>query len=105
MARTKGALNKRTLEVQALAEALVERGLSPLEVMLKTMEKAWDEGNTVLACSVAKDAAPYMHPRLNAVEHSGEIVASKVIRSPAPSPTPSSWAKDHIPAHLRPTEH
>lgn len=40
-----------------------------------------------------------------AIEVSGEIVASKVIRSPAPSATPSTWASEHIPAHLRPTEH
>lgn len=44
-------------------------------------------------------------PSLQSVEISGEIATSKVIRSPAPSATPSTWAKDHIPPHLRPTEH
>lgn len=38
------------------------------------------------------------------VEHAGEV-SSKVIRSPAPSATPSTWASEHIPPHLRPTEH
>jgi len=45
--------------------------LTPLEVMLKAMRvhaKAdrWDE-----AASIAKDAAPYMHPRLASMQHTG----------------------------------
>lgn len=35
-----------------------EKAVSPLELMVE-------------AAAVAKDAAPYMHPRLSAVEHSG----------------------------------
>lgn len=41
---------------------------------------------------------------IQAVEVSGEI-ASKVIRAPAQSATPSDWQKQHVPQHLRPTEH
>lgn len=46
--------------------------MTPLEVMLKAMTehanaKEWDA-----AAGIAKDAAPYMHPRLAAVEHSGK---------------------------------
>ena len=44
-------------------------------------------------------------PDLTSVEHSGEIVTSKVIRAPQVSKSPTSWASEHIPEHLRPTEH
>ena len=66
--RKKGAASKRTREI---ADAAVADGLSPLEVMLKAMRfhadaERWDD-----AADVAKDAAPYIHPRLAAVEHKG----------------------------------
>lgn len=67
--RPKGALTRRTREV---AEKALAKGLTPLEVMLTAMrhhvkKKEWDK-----AAAVAKDAAPYVHPRLAAVEHSGK---------------------------------
>ena len=37
------------------------------------------------------------------VEHSGEIISSKVIRSPAVSDTAQSWASEHVPEQH--TEH
>lgn len=49
------------------AKAL-EAGISPLEVMLQTMREAWDKGDKPAACAIAKDAAPYTHPRLTAVD-------------------------------------
>lgn len=66
--RRKGTLNRRTREI---AEQAATSGLTPLEVMLRAMsehvkEKRWDQ-----AAVFAKDAAPYMHPRLAAVEHTG----------------------------------
>jgi len=64
--------------------------LTPLEVMLKTMRalvrkaqrapklRTKEDGKgasaldlMVQAAAVAKDAAPYMHPRLSAIEHTG----------------------------------
>lgn len=46
-------------------------GITPLEVMLEAMNKFRDEGQMLSACSVAKDAAPYLHPRLQTIEHGG----------------------------------
>lgn len=85
--RKKGSATKRT---RAIADRAAREGITPLEVMLKTMRalvakaerltktKAKPEKGTasplelmVEAAAVAKDAAPYMHPRLSAVEHSG----------------------------------
>ena len=63
--RPKGTLNKKTQEIVAKAAA---SGISPLEVMLEAMNAAREEGNLAAAAGFAKDAAPYMHPRLANVE-------------------------------------
>lgn len=88
--RKKGSATKKT---RAIADRAAGEGLTPLEVVLKTMRalveasdklekkpKAPGEKQTtspldlmVEASSVAKDAAPYIHPRLSAVEHSGKV--------------------------------
>ena len=67
--RPAGSATRRTREI---ADAAARDGLSPLEVMLRAMREhaladRWDQ-----AAAVAKDAAPYCHPRLAAVEVSGE---------------------------------
>lgn len=85
--RKPGSATKKTREI---ANKAAEQGITPLEVMLETMcslvQKAKDieangpqEGEKIVsplelrvqAAAVAKDAAPYMHPRLAAIEHSG----------------------------------
>lgn len=67
-----------TTKTRAIADRAAEQGLTPLEVMLKAMrfhierfdltENTDDLG---AAAVFAKDAAPYIHPRLQAVEHTG----------------------------------
>lgn len=93
--RKKGQLAERTRKV---AEKAISEGLTPLEVMLDNMRFAHQGANNCLAKLIeqneqtplekfdaykemlrlrglaqeaAKDAAPYMHPRLASVEHSG----------------------------------
>ena len=41
----------------------------------------------------AKAAAPYLHARLAAVEHSGEIVTAYVSRLPNPIPDIDEWQR------------
>jgi hypothetical protein len=59
--RKKGSLGKKTREI---AERAVQEGITPLEVMLETMRDAWAAGERDKAISAAKDAAPYVHPKL-----------------------------------------
>lgn len=66
--RKLGSTTKKTREI---ADAAIASGITPLEVMLNAMRKLNDEGEFLQACSVAKDAAPYIHPRLASVEHGG----------------------------------
>ena len=71
--RPKGALTKRTQEIRANA---VLTGMTPLEVMLAAMRHYQELGDFDKAALFAKDAAPYMHPRLNSVEHAGKNAAT-----------------------------
>mgnify|MGYP001569413853 CR=1 FL=1 len=66
--RRKGS---KTQRVQEIAAKAAEEGISPLEVMLGAMRAAWPHDRDA-AARFAKDAAPYIHPRLAAVEHTGK---------------------------------
>jgi hypothetical protein len=72
--RKKGSLSKKT---RAIAVRAAEEGITPIEVMIKTMRSAWARasrnGDTVtsfkdalIAVAIAEKAAPYVHPRLAA---------------------------------------
>jgi hypothetical protein len=70
--RPKGARNRRTIAKLRLAQGLLEGDeITPLELMVSRMRELFhrgDEESLREACSLAKDCAPYLHPRLNATE-------------------------------------
>jgi hypothetical protein len=66
--RKRGSLSRKTTEVAQKAAA---QGITPLEVLLQAMRHHYDAGDLDRAAVFAKDAAPYMHPRLSAVAVSG----------------------------------
>jgi hypothetical protein len=76
--RKKGVPNKRTAENAAKVAA---SGITPLEFMLKNMRKPYPRGATLaqkqahdsLRQQAARDAAPYVHARLSAVQVSGGL--------------------------------
>ncbi|MDH7794106.1 MULTISPECIES: hypothetical protein [unclassified Beijerinckia] len=47
------------------------QGLSPLDVMLRAMREHAARGDWDTAAALAKDVAPYMHPKLASLQHSG----------------------------------
>ena len=70
--RKKGVPNKapsKAALVQVAAQAAAGTGQTPLEYMLQIMRDPLVEPARRL--DAAKAAAPFIHPRLNAVEHSG----------------------------------
>ena len=79
--RPKGAANKKTAEI---ANKAAEEGVTPLEVMLENMryhyELSQDASHGVdlvmgyrkAAQECAKDAAPYIHPKLSSTELTGK---------------------------------
>jgi hypothetical protein len=75
--RKKGSLSLKT---RVIVERAGAEGITPLEVMLRTMRSAWARasrnGKTVtnfkdalIAAAMAEKAAPYVHPRLAAEKH------------------------------------
>lgn len=78
--RPKGSATRRTREI---ADRAAAEGITPLEYMLQVMrdESEHEDPRVQIALNAmrfeaAKAAAPYMHPRLAAVEHSGPDGAS-----------------------------
>lgn len=63
--RKPGGSNAKTRE---LAMRVAAEGITPIEVMVNTMRELWLSGDKVAASAIAKDAAPYMHPRLQSTE-------------------------------------
>lgn len=74
--RKKGSATARTREI---ADKAISEGLTPLEYMLEVMRRPSDHedekiqlAREAMRFEAAKAAAPYMHPRLAAVEHTGK---------------------------------
>lgn len=75
--RPPGSKNKRTKLLETYAQEAAERGVTPLEVMLEVMRHYWGKGfvngkpdktcQFVKAVETAKDAAPFMHPKFQAI--------------------------------------
>ena len=64
--RQKGSVNRKT---ERFHKAVTEYGTTPLDFLLAAM--ADDENPMPMRLDAAKSAAPYVHPRLAAVEVSG----------------------------------
>jgi hypothetical protein len=67
--RKPGVRNKKTKKVLELVEAT---GKTPLDVMLDLMRVAYGRGHIDAALDAARAAAPYVHPKLQAIEHIGK---------------------------------
>jgi hypothetical protein len=65
--RKKGVPNKKTAELQAEVAA---GGILPLDYMLKVLRDEDVEPNR--RDDMAKWAAPYVHPKLQAIQHTGK---------------------------------
>lgn len=90
--RKTGAATTKTREI---ADQAVKDGVTPLEVMLRAMRALVDEADRNIAkqvaagvenvdtphmllqdaAAIAKDAAPYVHPKLSAVEMNAKVVS------------------------------
>lgn len=78
--RIKGSKNKATMKRAEVAAMALDSGITPLEYMLDIMrapipDDVDTEARALLTgyrFEAAKAAAPYVHPRLAAVEHTGK---------------------------------
>ena len=89
---SKNLTKKRAIEI---AEEL---GVTPIEILLKSMALAWAGLNRVEACRLAEIAAPYVHPRLAAsqVSHDGEVTQRVISDTPEPL-TIEQWEENYSP--------
>lgn len=72
--RAQRLLQESAEEVKLLIDDLPSyiANMSPLEAMLISMKLNAYKGNWDLAASIAKDAAPYVHPRLVSTQLTGK---------------------------------
>lgn len=90
--RPKGSLNKKTAEKIAAVEA---SGLMPLDYMLSLLRD--DTLPPEERFKAAKEAAPYLHPRLASIDHTGEHVKRFVVAAPAPTENVKEWLEQQTP--------
>ena len=69
--RRKGTPNKRTAALRKAIETFAIAGEQPLEVMLSVMRNP--DLPPMLRFDAACKAAPYVHPKLAAVQHGGKV--------------------------------
>jgi hypothetical protein len=86
--RKPGAGTQKTRET---AERLLGQDVTPLDYMVGVMrgERPYEPEKF----EAAKAAAPYMHARLAAIEHKGEVSVRNVARLPEPVRTAEEWAQ------------
>lgn len=73
---------KRRLTEATIKKHAATGDMTPLEVMLAIMKRAWGENNVLLALEAANSAAPYMHPKLQTTTlqgPGGDAVMVKII--------------------------
>jgi hypothetical protein len=94
--RPQGSKNQRTAEI---ARTAVVAGITPIEVMLGAMRGLWEVGTPEAkreAATIAKDAAPYIHPRLASIDQTINGPCRNVIRVPEPLPM-DEWEAKYSP--------
>ena len=89
--RPAGSKNQRSAD---FARHAAEAGITPIEVMLNAMRELWDEGTSEAkreAAKIAKDAAPYVHPRLASIDQRVHERQQYIIYAPEPCLTTEEW--------------
>lgn len=84
--RKKGTVSEATKRRKEIAEEAAAAGITPLELSLRLMRELWAQatdqagkiinmGKAMQAHIVAKDAAPFIHPKLATIDNNvkGEV--------------------------------
>jgi hypothetical protein len=90
--RKKGSVTPATKRRQEVALKALQEGKTPLDVLLEAMRDAYKEGGAMLAMPFAKEAAPYVHPKLSAIEAKVDQRVCDVSADPL---SPDDWDKQH----------
>ncbi len=66
--------NVRETAADVILKRRAEGGKEPMQVMLEAMDEAYAQGGALAAFPLAKECAPYMHPKLASAEVKAEAV-------------------------------
>lgn len=69
--RKPGTVTKKRNLAQAATESTIKaltEGVTPLDILIGAMKEAYDKGGFMAAAPFAKEAAPYVHPKLSSIE-------------------------------------
>lgn len=69
--RKPNGTNRRTSKSNEIAEKAAGKGPLPLQILLEVMRAYYAAGEYAKAAAVARDAAPYEHPRKAAITVEG----------------------------------
>ena len=69
--RKRGTPNRRTAFARRVADLAAQSEDTPLDYLLSVMRDV--EAPTDQRLEAAKAAAPYVHPKLSAIDHSGQL--------------------------------
>jgi hypothetical protein len=89
--RRPGSKNQRSAEI---AQQAASDGITPIEVMLTAMRDFWAEGTPEAkreAATIARHAAPYVHPRLASIDQTVHEREQYVVYLPEPCATMEEW--------------
>lgn len=93
--RKPGTKTKKRTAAEAATEATIKAlttGTTPLDVLIEAMKDAYEAGGAIAAAAFAKEAAPYVHPKLSAIEAKVETrecdVSSEAL-------TPDDWDRKY----------
>jgi len=73
MARPKGSVNRTTAARLAIVRRAEKAGITPLEVMLDIMRRYYRDEKWPEALGAAKEAAPYIHPKLATIQQKQDL--------------------------------
>lgn len=69
--RKPGTVTKKRTAAQAATAATIKaltEGATPLDILIGAMKEAYTLGGYMAAAPFAKEAAPYVHPKLSSIE-------------------------------------
>lgn len=85
-------LSPATKARQEAAQKVLAAGTTPLEILIEAMRVAYEQGGAMAAAAYAKEAAPYVHPKLSAIEAKIDQRICDVSSEPL---SPDDWNKQY----------
>lgn len=101
--RKKGTRSRLTQTQADKVARIAGADVLPLEVMVGRMRELWHGGSKDEAVAIAEKCAPYFHPRLAAVEHSGN--QEKPLAYEVVSSVPRPPMIEHVDSDDRTADH